>query len=61
MATVSFLGKRVIVHHQNYEGWEGQIIGVEKDLWLIALDQPDERQQVVILALKQQDCQLLNV
>jgi hypothetical protein len=54
---VSFLGKRVIVHHQNYEGWEGQIIGLEKNLWLIALDQA---QQVVILALKPQECQLLN-
>jgi hypothetical protein len=39
VSTVSFLGKRVIVHHQNYEGWEGQIIGLEKNLWLIALDQ----------------------
>jgi ribosomal protein L21E len=57
---VSFLGKRVIVHHQNYEGREGQIIGLEKDLWLIALDQPDEHQQVVILALKPQECQLID-
>jgi hypothetical protein len=61
VAKMGFIGKRVIVHHQNYEGWEGQIIALQKDLWLIALDQLDERQQLVILALKPQECLLLTV
>ena len=58
---MGFIGKRVIVHHQDYEGWEGQIIALDKDLWLIALEQTDEHHQLVILALKPQECQLLTV
>jgi hypothetical protein len=48
------------VLYAEYQGKHGRIIALEGGLWLVALDEPDDFGQQVVLALEPGQCRLLD-